>query len=192
VTEKPDISKLSYVIIAAQTDGLVRYALQLNRHLFGYNWVGGHIDSGELPLDAVRREAQEELFSNELEKRWAIPWSLLQSILPSEDEIGAFQASIRPVRSMPYPLVFPFYSYRYSRERIAECYFHRAQVIADEVPHLARYLNALQDHIVEFQGQAQPLCKWFDRDALQAEAERNDKNPFLFPALGYDTRSIPL
>jgi 8-oxo-dGTP pyrophosphatase MutT (NUDIX family) len=171
------------VIITMRSDGSSRYLLQLNRHLFGYNWVGGHIDADELPLDSARREAQEELFSDELEKRWAIPWSLLQSILPSEDEIGTFQSSISPVTSMPYPLMFPFYSYRYSRERIAECYFHVAEVSAVRTPKLVEYLKCLHNQYVDFLDGRLPLCTLANRAGLETEAARNPKNPFLAPVL---------
>jgi len=73
-----DITSLSFLVIRRGQGSRARYLLQCNKHLDGENFLGGHVDKGETPLQAVLRELKEETGlkeengKNELLDRWGI------------------------------------------------------------------------------------------------------------------------
>ena len=67
------LTSLSMLLLQWKEKGSeTKYVLQMNRHLNGYNFFGGHIDEGEGPMDAALRELQEEISQEELQERWNI------------------------------------------------------------------------------------------------------------------------
>lgn len=177
-------TKLSFIIIrldSADADNL--YPLQLNSHLNGYSFFGGHIDNAETPGDAALRELREETGNDELSKRWGIQ---LPGKIPDEewrkarDELYEFKKPSEPVSRLP------FFSIRAQREnqqaeKNAKVFFFRLTISQSQYPHLFASLVSLSQQTVIFNNQSEkkPLCRLFSVSELFEEAWANVDNPFL-------------
>lgn len=183
-------TKLSFVIIEVKEteSDEIRYVLQLNKHLNGYSFFGGHIDENESPKDAVIRELKEELqidgVKTEIEDRW--DYTIKGNIKKSE--IYLIEENIKKIDG---EFKLPFRSLRAEREnspseKIAEIHFFKLCINSEFFPGIYNRLNELQtakfsgycgDNIKTFQGET--ICKSFTATELVDEAWSNKDNPFI-------------
>ncbi|MBI4472214.1 MAG: NUDIX domain-containing protein [Acidobacteria bacterium] len=179
-------------MIAAQVlseSGNIHCALQLNRHLDGYNFIGGHVEAGERPVEAALREFREEVGSAELRDRWGLEISTAD---PPDSEWTAIAKELELQTIAPAKCSFtvPFDSIRARREgmpseRLARVSLFQFRVDRVRFSGIHARLSELVDRKVCFgeSGSQQALCRLFDTAELLSEAWSNPHNPFLRSAL---------
>ena len=182
--EKRPITRLSFVVIEIDHgDTGTFYPLQLNDHLNGYNFFGGHVGEDETPRGAAIRELREETGNDELKNRWEIEISRAVA----DEEWNRINDDLHEIKAPPYAgNKFPFFSLRSHREKSkaeknAEIHFFSLRIRPLDHPSLFNVLTDLAKQEVSFGENAtsKPLCKFFSRSMLFSEAWSNIDNPFL-------------
>lgn len=190
------LTRLSLVILELDSgSGRTEYVLQLNRHLNGYSFFGGHIEETESPRKAALRELKEETGCRELKSRWGI--ELSGEVRDSEWK--KIHAGLQPVNG-PHDNAFrlPFFSLRAKREnkepeKTAHVHFFRLVADREQFPTLFERLVTLSRSAVgteeDFLGAN--VCRLVTDEQLFREAWENQDNPFLRFALKKGVLRIP-
>ncbi len=178
-------SKLAFVLLELPERDGSHYVLQVNRHLAGYSFLGGHVKPHEerAPQRAALRELREELGAAELADRWGVE----EPDDVPEEEWERVREALAP-RSGPGPggaFLLPFFSLRAERrseppEKLGRLYFFHLPVTADAFPALHARLERLTRRPVgpgrPYEGQ--PVCRAFGAEELLRAAWANAENPF--------------
>ena len=171
------------VLIRESYDGSQRYVLQLNNHLNGYSFFGGHIEKGETPLQAALRELKEETGRTELGKRWAIEVS---ENIP-ETEWRLIKSACKAVkRGNDSAFWMPFHSARAGREgkipeKLAKVFLFELIIDSNRYPKFSQrliFLNKAKTSIRQ-KSLTREVCRTFQRFELIDEAWKNLANPFI-------------
>lgn len=190
------LTRLSLVILELDShQGSNKYVLQLNRHLNGYSFFGGHIEESESPREAALRELKEETGCQELKSRWGI--ELSGEVRDSEWK--KVHESLQAVNG-PHDNAsrLPFFSLRARREnkepeKVAHVHFFRLVADRAQFPTLYEQLVTLSRSAVGTEEDfiEANLCKLFTAEQLVREAWENQDNPFLRFALKKGVLRIP-
>jgi len=175
-------TKLALVILEIESREGRRYLLQLNPHLQGYNFLGGHIAENERPREAALRELKEELSQGELASRWGMH---LDEGVPAEE----WDRATCELTEIPGPteggFLLPFYSVRAHREgqppeKTAHIYLYSLRIEPERYPRLFEHLQFLSRARVSLRdGEGtRELCRFYTADELAQEAWRDRHNPF--------------
>lgn len=195
-----EVVDLAFIVLGLPgSDGIKRYALQLNPHLNSYNYFGGHIDRGESPRDAVLRELREELGSVELVVRWGIQ---LTDDVPHTE----WASMLADLREIPGQVTLPFMSLRAQREgrpqeRLATIHLFELDLSGAKCPHILKRLTILTESktLSPWDGEERAVCRMFDADELLDYAWKTPHNPFfrhflkrrIIECHGYDDTTLP-
>jgi hypothetical protein len=180
-------TSLAMVIVAVRSpDGEPRYVLQLNRHLNGYSFLGGHRDGGETFEDAAVREVMEELGSVELRERWGVHLASPEPVPGEWQRIRGAMAPLAVAGSGTGPALLPFRSLRAGREGreseiMAELGLFHLCIDRARFPGIVGRLEELAERRVAFGdgGSEQPLCRLLSAAELIEQAWSNPHNPFI-------------
>lgn len=170
---------LAFVVLGCRgAEGGVRYALQLNRHLNGYNFFGGHVDEQESPDQAALRELREEVGAREMKERWG----LNLDADPPEQEWAALATDLKEIDG---GFLHPFFSLRAHREgkaeeRVARLHAYRTVITPERHPNISKRLDTLTETSVAspWDGKERPLCRLFSPEELMDDAWQSPYNPF--------------
>ena len=190
------VTKLSLIIIQIQTDDdEEKYILQYSRHLNGYNFFEGHIQTNEQPRETAIRALKEATGFREIKKRWGIEFA--DEI--TTEEWQKVDGSLKAIAgSYEDEFKLPFISTQAAKndknlEKVAHLFLFHLTVDRDKYPKLyERLATTLKITLPDKEScRETSLFRIFTATELLKEAWKNSDNPFLRFAFKKEILKIP-
>jgi len=189
-------TKLSLIIIQIQTDDdEEKYILQYSRHLNGYNFFEGHIQTNEQPRETAIRTLKEATGFREIKQRWGIEFA--DEITPKEWQ--KVDGSLKVIAgSYEDGFKLPFFSTQATKndenlEKVAHLFLFHLTVDRDKHPKLYEILVTTSKITLPDKESYREtsLSRIFTATELLKEAWKNSDNPFLRFAFKKEILKIP-